>query len=460
MKWVFFIVFLNPLLSAATTHLVGTGSGSVSVTSMSGFSQGDTLLIKTGTYTGGTFDNLLHITIRPQVGMSYFTGQVEFRYNSFVDWGYVTWSGYTGYALDARSFTGLNVNNCLLHNMTFLNLNSNIILAHGNFYYTSGDTSTYAWYKVTLDSLYAYGCGELVEGSFGTPSDNSGVPPDVFCLTTITRYKNEATSATSEEGTQVRGIMYQCNFHDWAITSTTQRNASGDVGLIYGYVSGKFYNIYKWGGPGYIIRAFPTAEVSHPDSINIYNCAKIFSTDYGLATVQFAAADTFAGKTTNVLAVNIYNNTLINAATSITYWCQVAVLGTRGTARYQVRNNVGANIMTTGKPDKIVYNQGESWPTESSDTSNNQYYSYAALGNLDSVSTTIVNSLGSFGKYSPTPSSVDLVGKGIHNSMDLIDYFGIGRPNPPSLGYAEIQNVVGNCNCSAGYRGAMRIFIK
>lgn len=408
---------------------------------MTGHSIGDTCFVKDGIYNAGTLDGLNGLIIRPQTSRVLMTGSIEFRNNTGCDWGHFTWLNYTGYAIDVRNFSG-NVNNTKIHHMGFLNgtggacinANSNSVLTN----YIYGDTTTLAFYKVTIDSIYEYNCPYLLQGSFGAPTNNSGQPPNVFRKLTLTNFVSEATSATSEEGTEVRGIMWECDFHNWVITSTTQRVASGDVGAIYGHVSGDFYDIYKNGGPGYIIRAFPSAELSHPTALNIWNCGKFNGTEYGTALVQEDPSDSVAGKFGNVSAVNIYNNTAVNCATHITYWCQVAVLGLRGWPRYQVRNNLGINLQTTGKPNKIIQNQGEAWPTMSADTSNNLYYNYATNASLDSnVSVFITNTLGNFYKYKPTLSSGAVLGGGTLNPFSNVDFAGIARPSNGDVGYLE-----------------------
>lgn len=450
---------VNPA-TAATSFVIGTGSGSVSLTSMSGHNPGDTCYIKDGLYTSGTFDNLNGIIIRPQTTRTTFNGSVEFRNNKFVDWGYVTWTGFTGYALDMRDFSG-NINNTRLHNMSFnngtggacINVNSNNSIAN----YVYGDTSTYAWYKVTLDSISEYNCPYLVQGSFGAPNNNAGSPPNVFCKTTISNFVGTATSATSEEGTEVRGIMWQCNFYNWVVTSTTQRLASGDVGLIYGHVSGNFHDIVKWGGPGYIIRAFPSAELSRPDSINVWNCAKFNSTEYGLALTQEDPSDSVAGKFGNVAAVNIFNNTLVNARTNITYWCQVAVIGLRGSwTKFQIRNNLAINNDISTKTDHLVQNMGETWPTFAADVTNNIYFSSATAAKLDSTTTAVSNSLGNFAKYRPTSNSTGIVAGGVENPFTTTDHDGVTRTSG-DIGYLEAT--VGNVDPVADIKGNTSIIL-
>ncbi len=72
-----FVLFLLTQASAKTVT-IGSGSGSLSVTSMGSLSlvSGDVLSITTGTYSGGTFTNLSGITIVPATGGVIFTGTI------------------------------------------------------------------------------------------------------------------------------------------------------------------------------------------------------------------------------------------------------------------------------------------------------------------------------------------------------------------------------------------------
>lgn len=432
-----------------TVHVIGSGSGTLDIHSMSGYSPGDQVLIVDGVYSGGKFDSLVGITILPQTTRTYFTGGVEFRNNSAVSWGYVSWNGLSTNALDMRCYTGTNIDNVTLHHMSFSNISTSCILAHANFLYNYGDTTTYAWYKVTLDSITEYQCTQLIEGSFGSVTDNSGHPPDVFCKTTITRFVSIGTTSTSGEGTEVRGIQWKCNYRDWIVSSVTQRTASGDDGLVYGHGNGNFIRLAKIGGPGYVVRLSPSGELGTTDSINIINCGKFNSTEYGLASIQWSG-DSISGHFGNVAAVNIYNNTEVNAPTNITYWCSIAIMGDKGNpgVRWQIRNNLGINITTNGKPP-IVTSQGTGWTTQASDTSNNVYFSNSSLAGVDSVTALTVNSLGSFGLYIPTISTVGVIGQGIIGPVVTTDFRGNPFASPPDIGYLQYAYIPPppSCNC-------------
>src|SRR5260221_11461402 len=71
------ILFLSFTQVNAKTVVIGSGSGNVSQTSMSGLNPGDVLAITPGTYNGGSFTNLSGITIINNGGLVTFTGLIR-----------------------------------------------------------------------------------------------------------------------------------------------------------------------------------------------------------------------------------------------------------------------------------------------------------------------------------------------------------------------------------------------
>ncbi len=453
-KPIILFLLLIGLKVSATSFVIGTGSGSVSLTSMGSHSPGDTALIASGIYTSGTFDHLNGIVILPQSVRSYFSGTVEFSGNKVVEFGYVQFTG-TGNGMDMRAYSsrGGNDNNCYLHHLAFINLGTSCILAHGNWLYNSGDTTTYAWYKNRFDSITEVGCNELIEGSFGAPSDNSGSPPDVFDSTIITRFLSLNTSANStsgEPGTEVRGIQFRCNYNHWAIFNNRTLAPHGDVGKVYGHGSGTFSYIYTDGGPGYILRLAPCSEVSNPRPTIFFNNGKFNSSEYGMISPQVSSSDTVSGKFA-ATDVYIYNNTQGNAKDQISYWCQIAVVGDTYGKHVYIRNNLGFNITINGQPNNIIMNQSSDWTSEATDTSNNKYWPTATISQVDSIKTLFSNSMGSFAGYNPTPGSPSIVGFGITSPCTTTDF--LGNPYNLVIGYLALPGSGIPCKCVITKRG-------
>ena len=137
--------------------------------------------------------------------------------------------------------------------------------------------------------------------------------------------------------------------------------------MIYG--NGSFHNIYRTGGRGYILRVWDLG-LKVPGNTYYYN-------NIDLNTTQYGSIDTKIDETQLTQYVTggncfIFNNTVGNKEEHIGYWSSIAVVG-----RYpspwvcQIRNNLGFNLQTNGKPP-IAANQANG--TWKSDTSNDMYF--------------------------------------------------------------------------------------
>ena len=91
------ILMLFSTKSFANHITVGSGSGTVSVTSMSGLNSGDSIYINTGSYTSGVFGGLNNVTIINHGGVVTFTGTVDFgNFSSSMTNVVFTGTGYNG----------------------------------------------------------------------------------------------------------------------------------------------------------------------------------------------------------------------------------------------------------------------------------------------------------------------------------------------------------------------------
>lgn len=444
--------------------VIGSGSGAVSLTSMSGLNPGDTVFIatQTGTYTSLTLKNLNNIVIRPQSGRPTFTTTSTLCGNKGLNLGYLNFIGTASVGIDFSCGTEYGDS---LHNLYFQGWTGADMSAHNNVRYVYGDTTTYMWYKMNIDSVKEFNCAELIQGSFGRTGDPAGAP-DVFRQLNVSRIIDEATQATAGEGTGVRGICFHCSAHDIRVTSITQRGASGDVGWIYGYGAWHVWNLYKSGGPGYVVRMnTPMSERSDPWDNWLYNSFKTNSTEYGMVDYQFSAGDTVAGKFYGPNSY-IFNNTMVHTLNdTFGFWSPMINNGqVPPNANYFASNNLGCDIgennNNAGKP-KLIFNNG-GWNTIATDTSNNQYYKFVSQAQLDSVTNLFTNSLGSFQKYMPTalsPSSVLHAGK--TSPIATVDYNGATLRVPPDLGYMQFTGNVSGCGCILGLRkGSKKTIIR
>lgn len=424
-----------------TIHIIGTGSGSVSVTSMSGFYPGDELEIatQTGTYTSLTLTGLNNLLVTAQSGRPVFTTEGAFSSNSSVELCYLSFIGIS--AGTAFNCTGGRINSCYLHNLYFSGVPDQVFDFSGNLSYTYGDTTTYHIYNTVFDSITLNQCGFLIQGSFGTPA--SAGSPDVCSKVTISHLVDNNTTATFEPGKEVHGIFFHSTAFDWIVTSPAGA-PNGDVGLLYGWGWWHEWNIYKNGGNGYISRLFPMQEAWDPGYSISYNCLKANTSEYGEFCYQYDTTGSVSGKYFGTDAW-IFNNTAINLADNIGYWCAVCVNGQIAQNRhYWTSNNLGINLFTGGKAKIGLDNGG--WTTCATDTSHNQYWNSMTQAKLDSITTLVTNSLGSFPVYKPTPTSPAILGTGIVNPYSTVDFFGV--PYALVIGYAALPSIVPPCpNC-------------
>jgi hypothetical protein len=419
------------------THIICAGSGACSVTSMSGFSPGDVLEVatQTGVYTSFTFDNLFEITIIAQSGRPVFTTGGQATGNNAVDISGIDWNSTNGTSIDmtgGRNF-GLHWHNC-----KFSNFPGSVITANGNLLYTYHDTTTYKWFHCIFDSITLFQNGFFIQGSFGSPSDNSGSPPDVFAHCTFTRFLDDATTATFEPGKEVHGICFGCIAHDWTVTSPSSA-PNGDDALVYGWGSWTVYNFYKNGGNGYLVRLFPMQEAWDPTETDIYNSGKFNSQEYGAVNLQF---DTTGTISTHFFGTDgkIYNISGGNFADHITYWCPIINNGQVATNRHYVcANCMGFNLVLNGKSP--IYNNLGGWNTIASDTSHGQYWATSAIAKLDSAYTIITTTLGPAPAYRLTALSPGiLLHGGVTNPFTSVDFLGNAMRVPPDLGYIQFSS--------------------
>jgi hypothetical protein len=460
-------------LRAWTTHIIGSGSGSVTLTSMSGYSLGDTALITSGTYSYFNWANLDSITIMAQDTtnqpiFSQPSSSSPNRYCLFQYMKFIYGSGST-YAWDIS--TKQSYHNTYAH-LYFYGWGL-VFQAHNNNYYTSGDTTTLLSYKDVFHDIISDSCGQFMQASYGAISSNSWSPPDVFDSTTFYNIQDIATSlqgTSSGQGTGIRGIFFRMIAHDFFVTDRSGRPATGDVGYFYLTGGGAhIWNIYKWGGPGYIFRDNdPMAENAHPFDIWAYNCGKFGGTEYGEIQIQAILADTLVNKyygpnayLWNLTMGNQFNDTTNNYFSPLINLGQITVKNGVN-QHYYCWNIFGFSIGENQQQVGDGPNQGKNqiwvnlggWNTYGSDTSNGKYYHDATLASLDSTTNIYTNRIGSFKYYKLTSASPNtLLHAGITSyiASPTADLNGALPRTPPDLGY--LQLVINTCNCHPRYPG-------
>jgi hypothetical protein len=355
--FIFFILFLHVNLAQAKTVIIGNGSGFVSVPNMNGLNPGDVLAIQPGTYSGGAFNNLNGVTITNNSGTVVFTGQVTLV--SLVECVFAGFQFINVQGISIR-WDG-NSRRCIERNIYFQDCTGSVNDAQDHNPYT-GDTSSLKFYMCTFDSLTLFRSGMVLMGSWGDAAAKTCYMDSVV----FTRIKVDSTLSN---GTEVRGVFFHFDAHDWRVIYKGTNTVSGDVGIFYIVGSGTFHNIYRSGGRGYIIRIW-NAGLKSVGNTYFYNNIDLNSVVYG--TLDTRVDPTQFTEFVTGGNCYIYNNTSGNKGDNIGYWASLAVVGTYAPPYVcQVRNNLGFNLTTRGKPPITANQSSQTWI---SDSSNNLYF--------------------------------------------------------------------------------------
>ncbi len=400
-----FLLLFSVSVVRAKTVVIGTGFGFVSVTNMNGLNPGDVLAIQAGQYTGGSFQHLNGITITNNGGTVIFGGQVSL--NSLVG---CTFSGF-----QFSNMTGIairwdgNFRRCVEKNISFYNVNGSANDAADNNLY-NGDTSSLKFYQVTFDSLTLFKTGLLLQGSWGDVQ----VP---VCFMDSVIFSRIKIDSTTSNGTEVRGTIFRANAYDWRVTYNGVNTVLGDVGIFYMIGNGYFHNIYRTGGRGYIMRLW-NCGLGSTGKTYFYNNIDLNSTVYGTIDTRVEAGEISTYTTGGNCYV--YNNTSGNKSDNIGYWASVAVIGQYPAPWIcEVKNNLGFNLLTRGKPPIAMDQSSQTWVP---DSSNNMYFA-SSNGVVDPVTGIPV-------------ANSPVLGKGVTVSWITDDYY-----HNPRLGAYDIGAV-------------------
>ena len=386
MKHLFILsLVLFSLGAKATDHVIGSGSGTVSQTSMSGLTSGDRLLITPGTYSGADFENLTNITIINNNGLVTFTGGWTFLNNKNVTVS-GTGSATITYGFVATGLTGDLVNmgsgnyyGIRFYNWEFFNCAGAIWdYADNGATFSPNDTTTFKLFKCSLANIRTHNCNLITQGYFGTTKPLIDVIDSVSFFNIII----DSTSSTSGQMFAL-GSAFLCDLHDFNIYGKLTDSVGGDVGVIIINGNAKIHNIYRYKGRGYIARIWNVGLIkdgqggksNKPSSF--YNNIDLAHTDYG--TLDTRNDNTYYD-TTNSIAQSdsVYNNTSGNLY-SISYTCPLMIIGSQyNGAQTYFYNNVQFNATTYLGPNEIpimIDNSGGTWNT--SDSAGNRIYSAA-----------------------------------------------------------------------------------
>ena len=352
-----FIVFCSITVVQAKTVVIGSGFGFISVPNMNGLNPGDVLAIQPGTYSGGAFNNLQGITITNNNGTVVFNGQVTLV--SLVECVFAGFQFINVQGISIR-WDG-NSRRCIERNIYFQDCAGSVNDAQDHNPYT-GDTSSLKFYMCKFDSLTLFRSGMVLMGSWGDAAAK-------ICYMDSVVFSRIKVDSTLSNGTEVRGVIFRLDAHDWRVIYKGTNTVSGDVGIFYIVGNGSIHNIYRFGGRGYILRIWNVGLMSVG---NTY-----FYNNIDLNSVVYGSLDTRVDPTqfTNYVTGGncyIFNNTAGNKGDNIGYWAALAVVGTYAPPYVcQTRNNLGFNMTTRGKPPITMNQSSQTWI---SDSSNNMYF--------------------------------------------------------------------------------------
>jgi hypothetical protein len=352
------IIFLFSSTSVqAKTVVIGAGFGTVSVTSMNGLNPGDILAVTPGKYTGGSFGNLKGITITNNGGAVIFSGTVTLNKLvecTFAGFQFVNFSG-TAIRWDGNS------RRCTERNIYFGDVNGSCNDAADQNAY-NGDTSTLKLYMCWFDSLTAVRSGEVMQASWNDAAYGADyIDSIVFSRVTVDQ--------TSSNGIEIRGTIFRLDVHDWKITYSGLNPGCCDIGIVFIYGNSSIHNVYRNGGRGYIQRLWNVGLNGVSNSF-FYNNIDLNSDQYGTCESRVESHQ-FTKYTTGGNCF-IFNNTSGNKNDHINYWASVAVIDSFAKPYVcQVKNNLGFNLLTRGKPPIGMDQSHDTWKI---DTSNNMYF--------------------------------------------------------------------------------------
>lgn len=447
---VIFLLFSIFLFSAANAKkvIIGSGSGSVSQTSMTGLNAGDTIAIKPGTYAGGgQFSNLRDLTIINNGGIVNFTGTVIWGGNTMhnMKWTGVGYTGaFYGFVFntsraiygqashtDSTRFDHLDFENASIAAFDFGDSN------YGATY--NGNSATFKMHCMTFSDIKVFNSTFFLITGYNNPADvNNNICDSVDMHNIIIK-------DLQGPGQQVRGSITHFNVYNWNITYSGTNNQTGDQGILYLSGNGSIHHNYMHGGRGYLARIVGFSIKPLQDSVLFYNNIILSTTQYGGFDIRCDNSDVpwktskYFNPIKNVYAVN---NTVGNK------WNQGFVVPV--VVQYQMQNNnilycknnlsFAADPNISNLPDEGILVDYNMATGNIVDTSNNRYFS--AVDILNYLQDTLATSR--------PKSTSSLNNGGLPFNFVNTDFYNKIRPASPSIGAVEYAGISSTVLANAG----------
>ena len=384
------LLFFLPLTIFANHFTIGTGSGGLTLTSMSGHSSGDTALVTPGTYSSGDFENLTGITIMNNGGLVTFNGSVYIANltnctiygggQNGLTYGFY-FTGFNNTAIPTGRLTNVKISRIYVYNTQSVVFDFN----NAGFVY-NGTTASLGSYKFYVDSCKFVKTDMVYQGSYGFAPTYQGISDSTYLTHLI-------IDSVYGDGNVIFGNgVFGLVAHDIIMTNTGL-NGSGDRGAFELTGDILLYNIYRKGGYGYLIRLYGTGLNGRSDSY-IYNCYDLSTENYGTIDYRIDPTDTTTNSSPPFLrgsSLHIYNITSGNKRETLGYTAPILVLYNYEPAagyKCEMRNCIGFNSQIPYGGTHIYY-QATADPL--TDTSNNLYYANPITSNLftDSINCTL-----------------------------------------------------------------------
>jgi len=285
------LLSLLPVMQvSAKTVPLGTGKGTLTLNSMDGLDEGDTVILKQGTYAGGSFTNLTGITIVPEAPGVTFNGSIIINHNNKVTfdglhpvdsdnpdqsaqskpvYGY-TFSGFDG---DAFVPKGNNMN-LTIKGLLCSNIGGVIDGGANKIITYKGTDETTLYKNLTVDYLKCTGKTSVYDGTWEQSTTYNNVNIGMTLKHVIIVGDGTASPI------KVFGYsIYQMVADSWTSVGPT-RIMEGDCGFFTieaGNVTLK--NIYRSGGWGNLLRIW-NCSLREPSDTYMYNCIDINTSNY------------------------------------------------------------------------------------------------------------------------------------------------------------------------------------
>lgn len=373
-------------ISAWVDFTICTGSGSCSLTSMSGHSSGDVAQITAGSYSSGNFANLIGITFEPLTTVVTFTGAISVSHDSLCQWLGNTINGTTYGFVSTSSTDGFTISGqmvyCRWWNWEFNGIGGNCFDLSSNFtVYDGVNDNTKALRYSTIGNCYLNNANQLMQGTYSLVTTLENVIDSVSII-------NPTIVDLQGVGNAVQGNgVYRLLWAGGTVSGNVP-HASGDEGIVQIVGNCTIYGLIRNGGYGYILRICTACLNNTTIPSYLYLVIDVNSKKYG--SIDCRSNQDFPGNTytgvSNLVGGDMYVSNLTTGNKKDTsaspYTAVPIIIGDMSPTAIHVRNIFSYNCTRYQANSMFQVNTAESL-----DTADDKYW-YTANGNLKDSTTT------------------------------------------------------------------------